>query len=152
MAMEYFAQLKLRHCTKVIQLDGTTFRVKPPAYAGTVLCEHSGLQLLDSEQVKLLGVRTRLFELDAQRRAWSGVLHVGARERLKSLMLTRRSTFDLTFPTAPASPVASDDGEPVQLRRPSQGMAAASQGEVVAFLLIRLLEKTSTEKKERERG
>jgi hypothetical protein len=40
MAMEYFAQLKLRHCTKVIQLDGTAFRVKSPAYAGTVLREH----------------------------------------------------------------------------------------------------------------
>jgi hypothetical protein len=86
--------------------------------------------------VKLLGVRTRPLQLDAQlrpgrlyflvalpqptappRRAWCGALHVGARERLESLMLTRRSTSDLTFPTATASPAASDGGEPVQLRR-----------------------------------
>jgi hypothetical protein len=37
--------------------------VKPPTYAGTVLREHLGLQLLDSEQVKLLGVRARPLEL-----------------------------------------------------------------------------------------
>jgi hypothetical protein len=30
------------------------------------------------------------------RRAWSRNLHVGARERLESLMLTRRSTSDLS--------------------------------------------------------
>ncbi|KAM0917871.1 hypothetical protein ACQ4PT_009282 [Festuca glaucescens] len=126
-----------RKGAKVMQLDGTAFRVKPPAYAGTVLRDHPGFQLLDSEQVKLLGVRARPLELDAllrpgrlyflvalprptapPRRAWSGALHVGARERLESLMLTRRSTSDLTFPTgtAPASPAASDGGGPVQLR------------------------------------
>uniref|UniRef100_A0ACD5ZVB9 Uncharacterized protein n=1 Tax=Avena sativa TaxID=4498 RepID=A0ACD5ZVB9_AVESA len=123
-----------RKGAKVMQLDGTAFRVKPPAYAGAVLREHPGFQLLDSEQVKLLGVRARPLDLDAllrpgrlyflvalprptapPRRAWSGGLHVGARERLESLMLTRRSTSDLSFPTAPASPAASDGG-PVQLR------------------------------------
>ncbi|KAM0914876.1 hypothetical protein ACQ4PT_011244 [Festuca glaucescens] len=126
-----------RKGAKVMQLDGTAFRVKPPAYAGAVLRDHPGFQLLDSEQVKLLGVRARPLEHDAvlrpgrlyflvalpkptapPRRAWSGALHVGARERLESLMLTRRSTSDLTFPTgtAPASPAASDGGGPVQLR------------------------------------
>ncbi|XP_047065088.1 uncharacterized protein At1g66480-like [Lolium rigidum] len=125
-----------RKGAKVMQLDGTAFRVKPPAYAGAVLHDHPGFQLLESEQVKLLGVRARPLEHDAllrpgrlyflvalpkpvapPRRAWSGALHVGARERLESLMLTRRSTSDLTFPTgtAPASPAASDGG-PVQLR------------------------------------
>ncbi|XP_047065096.1 uncharacterized protein At1g66480-like [Lolium rigidum] len=125
-----------RKGAKIMQLDGTAFRVKPPAYAGAVLRDHPGFQLLDSEQVKLLGVRARPLEHDAllrpgrlyflvalpkptapPRRAWSGALHVGARERLESLMLTRRSTSDLTFPTgtAPASPAASDGG-PVQLR------------------------------------
>ncbi|XP_051203850.1 uncharacterized protein At1g66480 [Lolium perenne] len=125
-----------RKGAKVMQLDGTAFRVKPPAYAGAVLRDHPGFQLLESEQVKLLGVRARPLEHDAllrpgrlyflvalpkpvapPRRAWSGALHVGARERLESLMLTRRSTSDLTFPTgtAPASPAASDGG-PVQLR------------------------------------
>ncbi|CAM0913957.1 unnamed protein product [Alopecurus aequalis] len=126
-----------RKGAKVMQLDGTAFRVKPPAYASTVLRDHPGFQLLESEQVKLLGVRARPLEHDAPlrpgrlyflvalpkptappRRAWSGALHVGARERLESLMLTRRSTSDLTFPTpgtAPGSPAASEGG-PVQLR------------------------------------
>ncbi|VAI84976.1 uncharacterized protein At1g66480-like [Triticum dicoccoides] len=131
-----------RKGAKVMQLDGTAFRVKPPAYAGAVLRDHPGFQLLESEQVKLLGVRARPLEHDAllrpgrlyflvalprptvpPRRAWSGALHVGARERLESLMLTRRSTSDLTFPTsagagtAPPSPMStSSEGGPVQLR------------------------------------
>jgi hypothetical protein len=59
------------------------------------------------------------------RRAWSGALHVGARERLESLMLTRRSTSDLSFPTsasatAPASPLSvagsQGGGGPVRLK------------------------------------
>uniref|UniRef100_A0A453RAV8 Uncharacterized protein n=1 Tax=Aegilops tauschii subsp. strangulata TaxID=200361 RepID=A0A453RAV8_AEGTS len=125
-----------RKGAKVMQLDGTAFRVKPPAYAGAVLRDHPGFQLLESEQVKLLGVRARPLENEAllrpgrlyflvalprptvpPRRAWSGALHVGARERLESLMLTRRSTSDLSFPTAPASPMSTaSEGGPVQLR------------------------------------
>jgi hypothetical protein len=58
------------------------------------------------------------------RRAWSGALQVGARERLESLMLTRRSTSDLSLPasavtataTAPASPLSESEGGPVRLR------------------------------------
>ena len=46
-----------RKGAKVMQLDGTAFRVKPPAFAGTVLRDHPGFQLLESEEVKLLGVR-----------------------------------------------------------------------------------------------
>ncbi|KAM3260947.1 hypothetical protein ACQJBY_051909 [Aegilops geniculata] len=76
-----------------------------------MLRNHLGFQLLESKQVKLLGVRARPLEHDVllrpgrhyflitlprptvpPRRAWSGALHVGARERLQSLMLTRRST------------------------------------------------------------
>lgn len=129
-----------RKGAKVMQLDGTAFRVKPPAFAGAVLRDHPGFQLLESEEVKLLGVRARPLAHDAQlrpgrlyflvalprpavppRRAWSGALHVGARERLESLMLTRRSTSDLSFPasaaTAPASPLSTaSEGGPVRLR------------------------------------
>jgi hypothetical protein len=129
-----------RKGAKVMQLDGTSFRVKPPASAGTVLRDHPGFQLLESVEVRLHGVRARPLAHDAPlrpgrlyflvalprpaapaRRAWSGA-HVGARERLESLMLTRRSTSDLTFPTtsAPASPlsVAASEGggEPVRLK------------------------------------
>ena len=131
-----------RKGAKVMQLDGTAFRVKPPAFAGTVLRDHPGFQLLESEEVKLLGVRARPLAQDAQlrpgrlyflvalprpavppRRAWSGALQVGARERLESLMLTRRSTSDLSLPagagTAPASPLSTASeggGGPVRLR------------------------------------
>ncbi|KAL6839623.1 hypothetical protein ACP4OV_030562 [Aristida adscensionis] len=128
-----------RKGAKVMQLDGTAFRVKPPALAGAVLRDHPGFQLLESEEVKLLGVRARPLAHDAPlrpgrlyflvalprpaappRRAWSGALHVGARERLESLMLTRRSTSDLTLPasaTAPASPLSTaSEGGPVRLR------------------------------------
>ncbi|BAF19239.2 Os06g0260000 [Oryza sativa Japonica Group] len=133
-----------RKGAKVMQLDGTAFRVKPPAFAGTVLRDHPGFQLLESEEVKLLGVRARPLAHDAPlrpgrlyflvalprptappRRAWSGALHVGARERLESLMLTRRSTSDLSLPasaavgTAPPSPMSTASepgGGPVRLR------------------------------------
>ncbi|KAL6631307.1 hypothetical protein ACP70R_028157 [Stipagrostis hirtigluma subsp. patula] len=130
-----------RKGAKVMQLDGTAFRVKPPAVAGAVLRDHPGFQLLESEEVKLLGVRARPLAHDAPlrpgrlyflvalprpavppRRAWSGGLQVGARERLESLMLTRRSTSDLSLPasaTAPASPLsvaAASEGGPVRLR------------------------------------
>jgi hypothetical protein len=110
-----------RKGAKVMQLDGTSFRVKPPASAADVLRDHPGFQLLESEEVKLLGARAsplapdaplrrgRLYFLvalpRAPARAWSGNLRVGARERLESLMLTRRSTYDLsgTLGLAPAS-------------------------------------------------
>lgn len=136
-----------RKGAKVMQLDGSSFRVKPPAVAGAVLRDHPGFQLLESEEVKLHGVRARPLAHDAPlrpgrlyflvalprppappRRAWSGALHVGARERLETLMLTRRSTSDLSFPTtsapttAPASPLsvaaASSEagGGPVRLK------------------------------------
>ncbi|KAI4964916.1 hypothetical protein ZWY2020_057889 [Hordeum vulgare] len=54
-----------RKGAKVMQLDGTAFRVKLPAYAGAVLGDHPGFQLLESEQVKLLGVRARPLDHDA---------------------------------------------------------------------------------------
>ncbi|PNT64605.1 hypothetical protein BRADI_4g30527v3 [Brachypodium distachyon] len=55
-----------RKGAKVMQLNGTLFRVKPPA-AADVLGDHPGFQLLDG--------------------AWSGNLRVGARERLDSARL-----------------------------------------------------------------
>ena len=115
-----------RKGAKVMQLDGTSFRVKPPAAAADVLRDHPGFQLLESEEVKLLGARARPLPPDAplrrgrlyflvalqlrapaaagaMRRAWSGNLRVGARERLESLMLARRSTSDLSSLPAHAS-------------------------------------------------
>ncbi|GJM86742.1 hypothetical protein PR202_ga02630 [Eleusine coracana subsp. coracana] len=137
-----------RKCAKVMQLDGTSFRVKPPASAADVLRDHPGFQLLESEEVKLLGARARplapdeplrrgrLYFLVAlprrpsgggggarnMRRAWSGNLRVGARERLESLKLSRRSTSDLSSLTpahasasAPTSPLPGGS-TPVRLK------------------------------------
>ncbi|KAF7085723.1 hypothetical protein CFC21_089118, partial [Triticum aestivum] len=139
-----------RKGAKVMQLDGTSFRVKPPAAASDVLRDHPGFQLLEAEEVKLLGARARPLAHDAPlrrgrlyflvalprrpaagppRRAWSGNLRVGARERLESLMLARRSTSDLSSfqgiasASAPASPLpggygvsGGGGGTPVRLR------------------------------------
>ncbi|KAK3155185.1 hypothetical protein QOZ80_2BG0199930 [Eleusine coracana subsp. coracana] len=134
-----------RKGAKVMQLDGTSFRVKPPASAADVLRDHPGFQLLESEEVKLLGARARplapdeplrrgrLYFLVAlprrpaggagnMRRAWSGNLRVGARERLESLKLSRRSTSDLSSLTpahasasAPTSPLPGGS-TPVRLK------------------------------------
>jgi hypothetical protein len=124
-----------RKGAKVMQLDGTTFRVKPPASAADVLRGHPGFQLLESEEVKLLGARARPLDPDAPlrrgrlyflvalprhpasargtvRRAWSGNLRVGARERLDSLMLTRRSASSLSAPASPLPGAAT----PVRLK------------------------------------
>ncbi|OEL27084.1 hypothetical protein BAE44_0011896 [Dichanthelium oligosanthes] len=121
-----------RKSAKVMQLDGTSFRVKPPAAAADVLRDQPGFQLLESEEVKLLGARARPLAPDAplrrgrlyflvalprrahagpMRRAWSGNLRVGARERLESLMLARRSTSDLS--SLPAHPSASAPTSPL---------------------------------------
>ncbi|KAL6635076.1 hypothetical protein ACP70R_027747 [Stipagrostis hirtigluma subsp. patula] len=136
-----------RKGAKVMQLDGTSFRVKPPAAAADVLRDHPGFQLLESEEVKLLGARARPLAPDAplrrgrlyflvalprrpaaasghMRRAWSGNLRVGARERLESLMLARRSTSDLSSlpahasASAPTSPLPGGAGgaTPVRLK------------------------------------
>jgi len=132
-----------RKSAKVMQLDGTSFRVKPPAAAADVLRDHPGFQLLESEEVKLLGARARPLAPDAplrrgrlyflvalprrapagpMRRAWSGNLNVGARERLESLKLARRSTSDLSSlpahasASAPTSPLPSGGATPVRLK------------------------------------
>uniref|UniRef100_A0A0D9VKM9 Uncharacterized protein n=1 Tax=Leersia perrieri TaxID=77586 RepID=A0A0D9VKM9_9ORYZ len=124
-----------RKWAKVMQLDGTSFRVKPPAAAADVLRDHPGFQLLESEEVKLLGARARPLPRDAPlrrgrlyflvalprraaaagppRRAWSG--------NLRSLMLARRSTSDLSsFPaasaSAPTSPLPGGGSTPVRLK------------------------------------
>ncbi|PAN08143.1 hypothetical protein GQ55_1G383400 [Panicum hallii var. hallii] len=131
-----------RKGAKVMQLDGTSFRVKLPAAAADVLRDHPGFQLLESEEVKLLGARARPLPPDAplrrgrlyflvalprrapagggaMRRAWSGNLRVGARERLESLMLARRSTSDLSSlpvhasASAPTSPLPSGATSPL---------------------------------------
>ncbi|XP_065024385.1 uncharacterized protein LOC135649679 isoform X2 [Musa acuminata AAA Group] len=107
-----------KKAAKIMKIDGTTFKVKPPAQAITVLRDHPGHALLESDEVKRLSLRARPLDPDAQlqrgklyflveltqlrgrgapRRAWSGQLQVGAKERLESLRLTRRSMSDLSL-------------------------------------------------------
>ncbi|KAG6520907.1 uncharacterized protein At1g66480-like [Zingiber officinale] len=122
---------KRKKIAKVMKVDGTTLRLKPPAQAASVLRDHPGYTLLDAEEVKRLGVHAQALEPEAQllpgslyflaelprapshrsaRRAWSGALHVGAKERLESLRLSRRTMSDLSVPAAGSglqSPIAA---------------------------------------------
>ncbi|KAJ6791466.1 uncharacterized protein M6B38_244965 [Iris pallida] len=135
---------------KVMKIDGTTFRLKPPVQARDVLRDHPRHDLLDAEEVKRLSLRAqplgpyqplvpgklyflvelpRLPDRRAPRRAWSGALeHVTtARDRLESLKLTRRSVSDLSF-AAPSSEAASveesaDGGVRLRMRLPKAEVA-----------------------------
>ncbi|KAK3130021.1 hypothetical protein QOZ80_6BG0487910 [Eleusine coracana subsp. coracana] len=131
-----------RRAAKVMTVDGATSRYKLPATAGAALRGHPGHHLLQSEEVRRLGVRARPLDRDAPlkpgklyflvqiprggagverddddprapRKTWSsGALHVGARERLESLMLSRRTVSDVASLAAPLSRAAAAVGEP----------------------------------------
>lgn len=136
-----------RRAAKVMTVDGATFRYKTPAAAGAALRGHPGHQLLESEEVRRLGVRARPLDRDAPlkpgklyflvqiprgaavngeddprapRKTWSGALQLGARERLESLMLSRRTVSDVASlvprTMAPPSVEAGVDGGAVRLR------------------------------------
>lgn len=133
-----------RRTAKVMKVDGTAFRLKPPVQVADVLRDHPGFTLLDADQVKQLGVRAnplspddhlkpaklyflvelpRLPDKRAPRRAWSGTLQVGAKERLESLMLTRRSTSDLSYGMSSSVDEESDGGVRVRMRLPKKEVA-----------------------------
>ncbi|KAL5220620.1 hypothetical protein ABZP36_025333 [Zizania latifolia] len=130
-----------RRTARVMTVDGTTYKYRPPAVAGAALREHPGYQLLESEEVRRLGVRARPLDADAPlkpgklyflvelprlsrarapRRTWSGALvHVGgAGERLESMMLSRRSASDVaaSVTASPASSVEAGEDGVVRLR------------------------------------
>ncbi|KAF0899305.1 hypothetical protein E2562_015950 [Oryza meyeriana var. granulata] len=122
-----------RRTARVMTVDGTTYKYRPPAVAGATLRDHPGYQLLESEEVRRLGMRARPLDVDAPlkpgklyflvelprlaaaarapRRTWSGALvHVGgggAGERLESMMLSRRSASDVAASVMMASPASS---------------------------------------------
>ncbi|THU70285.1 hypothetical protein C4D60_Mb08t23400 [Musa balbisiana] len=118
-----------RKIAKVMKVDGTTFKLKPPVQAVSVLRDHPGYTLLDADEVTRLGVRAMPLEPDtllkpgklyflvelprvpnqrAPRRAWSGALQVSAKERLESLRLSRRSLSDLSLATQSPSVEAEE--------------------------------------------
>ncbi|TKY59046.1 hypothetical protein E2542_SST16122 [Spatholobus suberectus] len=100
--------------TKVMKIDGETFKLKTPVKVGDVLKDHPGLVLLESEAVKHYGVRAKpleahkelqpkrlyfLVELPKEtkpRRVRSGI-NISAKDRLESLVLSRRSASDLSI-------------------------------------------------------
>uniref|UniRef100_A0A0A9DLQ1 Uncharacterized protein n=1 Tax=Arundo donax TaxID=35708 RepID=A0A0A9DLQ1_ARUDO len=134
-----------RRASKVMTVDGAEFRYKLPATAAAALRGYPGHQLLESEEVRRLGVRTRPLDRDAPlkpgklyflvqippgvagagavdddprapRKTWSGALHVGARERLESLMLSRRTVSDVAsiVPSSAARLAAAGGGSPTK--------------------------------------
>lgn len=134
---------KKRRTAKVMKLDGTTIRLKLPAHAGDVLRDHPEHTLLEAEEVRRLGVRARPLEPDqaikprklyflveiprlpdrrVPRRAWSGALHMSAKDRLESLMLSRRSASDLTL-AKPSVQTAGEGGVRIRMRLPKAQVA-----------------------------
>ncbi|KAJ3699333.1 hypothetical protein LUZ61_003038 [Rhynchospora tenuis] len=133
-----------KRTAKVMKVDGTAFRLKPPVQVADVLRDHPGFTILDAEQVKQLGVRANplandialkagklyfLVELPklpdkrTPRRAWSGTLQVGAKERLESLMLTRRSTSDLSLGMTSSVDEESDGTVRLRMKLPKKEVA-----------------------------
>ncbi|CAL0313574.1 unnamed protein product [Lupinus luteus] len=106
--------LGAKKTTKVMQIDGKTLKLKTPVKAGDVLKNHPGLVLLESESVKHYGTRAKPLEAHKElqpkrlyflvelpkvtkpRRVRSGI-NMSAKDRLESLMLTRRSASDLSI-------------------------------------------------------
>ncbi|CAO2175330.1 unnamed protein product [Urochloa humidicola] len=121
-----------RRRARVMTVDGATYKYRAPAAAADALRDHPGHHILESDEVRRLGVRARPLDPDAPlkpgklyflvhlpnlssrrrapQRTWSGALTynsgaggaAGAGERLESLMVARRSASDVA-----ASPVAA---------------------------------------------
>ena len=103
--------------TKVMKINGETFKLKAPVKAEEVVKDYPGHVLLESEAVKHFGIRAKplqphqnlvpkrlyfLVELPeapkerVPRRVRSGI-NMSAKDKLESLMLSRRSVSDLTL-------------------------------------------------------
>ncbi|CAH8384259.1 unnamed protein product [Eruca vesicaria subsp. sativa] len=99
--------------TKIMKIDGETFKLKTPVTAEEVLRDYPGHVLLESESVKHYGARAKPLEakqmLKAKRlyfvvepvkecppRRARSVIHMTAQERLENLMLARRSSSDIS--------------------------------------------------------
>lgn len=109
-----------KRAAKVMKINGETMKFKTPVYAGEVVKDYPGHVLLESEAVKHFGIRAKPLEPQQElkpkrlyflvelpknkfheqekepRRVRSGI-HMTAKDRLESLMLSRRSVSDLSI-------------------------------------------------------
>ncbi|XP_010274640.1 PREDICTED: uncharacterized protein At1g66480-like [Nelumbo nucifera] len=106
-----------RKTAKIMKIDGETFKLKAPVRVGDVVKDYPGFVLMESEAVKHFGIRAKPLEPQQElkprklyflielptlpqqkvaRRVRSGI-QMSAKDRLESLMLSRRSTSDLTI-------------------------------------------------------
>lgn len=114
---------------KVMKIDGQTMKFRTPVYANEVLKDYPSMVLLESEEVKHFGIRAKPLEPQQElkpkrlyflvelpkfpeenkkspKRARS-TIQMGAKERLETLMLARRSTSDLSI-MKPVSIITKD--------------------------------------------
>lgn len=137
-----------KRTVKVMKITGETFKLKTPVRAGEVVKDYPGHVLLESEAVKHYGTRAKplephqdlvpkrlyfLVELprpsteNVPRRVRSGI-NMSAKDRLENLMLSRRSTSDLSIlnPASMDSGVARTGSESgatrVKIRLPKAGV------------------------------
>ncbi|KAF8390052.1 hypothetical protein HHK36_024573 [Tetracentron sinense] len=119
-----------RKMAKVMKIDGETFKLKTPVRVREVVKDYPGHVLIESEAVKHFGVRAKplepqqelkkrrlyflvelpkLPEEKAPRRGRSGI-HMSAKDKLETLMLSRRSASDLSI-MKPRSLILDKAGE-----------------------------------------
>ncbi|KAL2546035.1 Encodes a protein whose expression is responsive to nematode infection [Forsythia ovata] len=125
-----------KRTAKVMKIDGQTIKFKTPVTAGEVVKDHPGHVLLESEAVKHYGIRAKPLEPQQElkpkrlyflvelpkfpqdknpRRVRSGI-QMSAKDRLESLMLSRRSISDLSIMKPPSIAVqeAAEEEDRVQ--------------------------------------
>ncbi|XP_077235993.1 uncharacterized protein At1g66480-like [Tasmannia lanceolata] len=135
-----------RKTAKVMKLDGETLKFKIPVRVADVLKDYPEHVLMDSDAVRHMGVRAKPLESEQDlkpkrlyflvqlpkipdpktpRRVRSGVINMSAKERLESLMLSRRSMSDLSIvKTAETGPSQSEGGSVrVRMRLPKAQVA-----------------------------
>ncbi|KAL6957997.1 hypothetical protein U1Q18_041874 [Sarracenia purpurea var. burkii] len=106
-----------RKTTKIMKINGEITKLKAPVQAGLVVKDYPGHVLLESEAVKHFGIRAKPLEIwqelkpkklyflvelpkfqedKVPRRVQSAGIKMSAKDRLESLMLSRRSVSDLS--------------------------------------------------------
>ncbi|KAL2518888.1 Encodes a protein whose expression is responsive to nematode infection [Abeliophyllum distichum] len=129
---------------KVMKIDGQTIKFKTPVSAGEVVKDHPGYVLLESEAVQHYGIRAKPLEPQQElkpkrlyflvelpkfpqdknpRRVRSGI-QMSAKDRLESLMLSRRSISDLSIMKPPSIAVQEAAVEEDQVQDKSQKSGA----------------------------